>query len=30
VLAAAVLPAGMLGDRYGRKRVLMTSLAISA
>jgi MFS transporter, DHA2 family, multidrug resistance protein len=27
VLAAAVLPAGMLGDRYGRKRVLMTSLA---
>jgi DHA2 family multidrug resistance protein-like MFS transporter len=28
VLAAAVLPAGMLGDRYGRKRVLMTSLAI--
>jgi MFS transporter, DHA2 family, multidrug resistance protein len=28
VLAAAVLPAGLLGDRYGRKRVLMTSLAI--
>jgi MFS family permease len=28
VLAAAVLPAGTLGDRYGRKRVLMTALAI--
>ena len=28
VLAAAVLPAGLLGDRYGRKRVLMTALAI--
>ena len=28
VLAAAVLPAGLLGDRYGRKKVLMTSLAI--
>ena len=28
VLAAAVLPAGTLGDRYGRKRVLMTSLTI--
>jgi MFS transporter, DHA2 family, multidrug resistance protein len=28
VLAATVLPAGLLGDRYGRKKVLMTSLAI--
>ena len=28
VLAAAVLPAGMLGDRYGRERVLITALAI--
>src|SRR5712675_2648209 len=28
VLAAAVLPAGLLGDRYGRKKVLMTSLAV--
>jgi len=28
VLAAAMLPAGLLGDRYGRKRVLMTSLAL--
>jgi MFS transporter, DHA2 family, multidrug resistance protein len=28
VLAAAVLPAGMLGDRLGRKKVLMTSLAV--
>jgi len=28
VLAAAVLPAGMLGDRIGRKKVLMTSLAV--
>src|SRR5271165_965235 len=28
VLAAAVLPAGLLGDRYGRKKVLMISLAV--
>jgi MFS transporter, DHA2 family, multidrug resistance protein len=28
VLAAAVLPAGLLGDRLGRKKVLMTSLAL--
>ena len=28
VLAASVLPAGLLGDRYGRKKVLMTALAI--
>jgi EmrB/QacA subfamily drug resistance transporter len=28
VLAAAVLPAGLLGDRLGRKKVLMTSLAV--
>jgi MFS transporter, DHA2 family, multidrug resistance protein len=28
VLAAAVLPAGLLGDRIGRKKVLMTSLAV--
>ncbi len=28
VLAAAVLPAGLLGDRYGRKRVLMIALTI--
>ena len=28
VLAAAVLPAGLLGDRYGRKKVLVTSLAV--
>ena len=26
VLAAAMLPAGLLGDRYGRKKVLLTSL----
>jgi len=28
VLAAVVLPAGLLGDRLGRKKVLMTSLAV--
>src|SRR5215470_14348028 len=28
VLAAAMLPAGMLGDRYGRKKVLLGSLAL--
>ncbi|MGO9965084.1 MAG: MFS transporter [Acidimicrobiales bacterium] len=27
VLAAAMLPAGLLGDRYGRKKVLLVSLA---
>jgi MFS transporter, DHA2 family, multidrug resistance protein len=27
VLAAAMLPAGLLGDRYGRKKVLLISLA---
>jgi len=25
VLAAAMLPAGLLGDRYGRKKVLLSS-----
>ncbi len=28
VLAAAMLPAGLLGDRYGRKKVLLFSLAL--
>ena len=28
VLAAAMLPAGILGDRYGRKRLLLASLAV--
>jgi EmrB/QacA subfamily drug resistance transporter len=30
VLAAAMLPAGLLGDRYGRKKVLLISLALFA
>ncbi len=28
VLAAAMLPAGVLGDRYGRKKVMLCSLAL--
>ena len=28
VLAAALLPAGMLGDRFGRKRMLLVALAM--
>src|SRR3974390_2069353 len=28
VLAAAMLPAGLLGDRYGRKKVMLVSLAL--
>ena len=28
VLAAAMLPAGLLGDRYGRKKVLLISLGL--
>ena len=30
VLAAAMLPAGLLGDRYGRKKVMLWSLALFA
>ena len=30
VLAAAMLPAGLLGDRHGRKRVLLAALALFA
>ncbi len=30
VLAAAMLPAGLLGDRYGRKKVLLGSLGLFA
>ena len=30
VLAAAMLPAGLLGDRYGRKKVMLFSLALFA
>ena len=30
VLAAAMLPAGLLGDRYGRKRVLLAALVLFA
>src|SRR5215472_1560958 len=28
VLAAAMLPAGLLGDRYGRKKVIVVALAL--
>src|SRR5262252_10856182 len=28
VLAAAMLPAGLLGDRYGRKKVMVGALAL--
>jgi MFS family permease len=28
VLAAAMLPAGLLGDRYGKKKILVSSLAL--
>ena len=30
VLAAAMLPAGLLGDRYGRKKVMLCALALFA
>src|SRR5271155_6073536 len=30
VLAAAMLPAGLLGDRYGRKKLMLGSLALFA
>jgi DHA2 family multidrug resistance protein-like MFS transporter len=30
VLAAAMLPAGLLGDRYGRKRLMLAALALFA
>jgi MFS transporter, DHA2 family, multidrug resistance protein len=30
VLAASMLPAGLLGDRYGRKKVMLASLALFA
>ena len=30
VLAAAMLPAGLMGDRYGHKRVFLISLALFA
>jgi MFS transporter, DHA2 family, multidrug resistance protein len=30
VLAAAMLPASLLGDRYGRKKVMLASLALFA
>src|SRR5215831_3508340 len=30
VLAAAMLPAGLLGDRFGRKKVMLSALALFA